>query len=305
VWRRQLEPLLQQRDGESAELYRLRQAWSAPLVSAGALAIEQTRRIVLNLSFDAERQSAVVDVRLIAEPRSEWSALIERWRPTRSPWLDLAQDEDARSGGLITGLPGLNLSKDASTSPGSGQLAWQVFGDLLPLRTAVLAVSDGAVTESPRDLANAPQSARQYERVRVPDVPVWVRSWIGGNTEAWCVRDKSAVWLAFGPPELARQRLDAALAPSEQAPSAPRTPVCFSARIALRDCLSAMPWLDRIWANEQLRDVEDRIEITVSPVHDGLQLHAVLPAGALRLIGGVLADDLHQEAQFLFFAPSE
>lgn len=304
IWQQQLQPILQRRDDESAEMFRRRQAWMDPLVSAGALAIEQTRRVVLRLRFDAERSAAIVDIQILAEPRSEWASFIERWRPVRSPWLDLAQVRDARSGGLITGLPVLRGTDDNQRPSASSQVVWQVFGDLLPLRTAVLAISDGAVEESTHNLGSA-ADATHYERVRVPDVPVWVRSWIGGNTEAWLVREKNSVWLAFGPPDLARQRLETALAPVESTATTQRTPVCLSARIPLRDCLAAMPWFDRLWADEQLRTVEDRIDITASPMAEGLQIRATLPVGVLRLMGAVLADDLGLEAESLIFAPIE
>jgi hypothetical protein len=298
-WGRHLMPLLQRRDDESAEVFRLRRAWMDPLVLSGAHAIEQTRRMVLRLKFDAERSTLTVDLQVFAEPKSAWAEQLARWRPVRSPWQDLAQAKDARSGGLITGVPGFGAA-DAGEAA-TGQIAWQMFGDSLAERTLVLALSDSPVQEQPRTLGT--EGSLSFERVAIPDVPVWVRSWIGGYHEAWLVREKKTVWLAFGPPELARRRLDAALAPGDG--HATRTPVCLSARIPLRDCLAAMPWFDRYWADEQVRGVEDRVEITVAPFAEGLQVRAVLPIGVLRLMGGVLADDLAQEAASLIFAPGD
>ena len=101
---------------------------------------------------------------------AEWAALLGRWRPARSPWLDLLEEKEARSGGIITGLPGVNFAEGTTVPTGNGQLAWQTFGDLLPLRTAVLAVSDGPVAEVAPDLTNAPAADEAaFERVRVPE----------------------------------------------------------------------------------------------------------------------------------------
>jgi hypothetical protein len=138
-------------------------------------------------------------------------------------------------------------------------------------------------------------------------VPNWVRTWIGGTTEAWYVREKAAVWLSFGAPELARARLETALAPPEPAPkpAALRPPVCLSARIPLRECLDAVPWFDHMWMQQQLAGHEDRIDVTVTPAEDGLQIRATLPAGAIRILGGIVADDLAQEAEWLFRGPTE
>uniref|UniRef100_A0A7C2JZI7 Uncharacterized protein n=1 Tax=Schlesneria paludicola TaxID=360056 RepID=A0A7C2JZI7_9PLAN len=305
VWQRALEPLLQKRDDEPDALFQVRRAWSEPLVKASALAIEQTRKIVLQLRFDAERKAAVLEVRLVAEPRSEWAALLRSWRPATSPWQGWSEIKDVRSAGFITGLPGLRLGgESAASSSRGGQMAWQVFGDLMPLRTAVLAVSDGPVDSAAVSLATTQPASKEFGRVRVPDVPNWVRTWIGGNTEAWFVREKNTAWVAFGAPELARAKLDAALEPKEQT-SPPSAPVCLSARIPLRECLDAIPWFNRLWMEEQLTGREDRIDVTVTPVDDGLLVRAILPSGAIRILGGIVADDLAKEAEWLFRESTE
>jgi hypothetical protein len=302
AWRLAVQPALQQRDGEAAEHHAWRRRCLEPLVEAGPLAIEQTRRILLRVKFDVERSQVLLDWHLVAEPQSEWSRRLESWRPARSPWQHLLTVDEARSAGFVTGLPA--VGNTPATAAFDGQLAWQVFGELLTERTAVLAWSDGPVAQPQTSLADL-RRPRVYQQVPVPDVPIALRRWIGGNTQAWRWQEGRITWWAFGPPDLARKRLDAALELVQQPADLTRPPAHFTAKVPLRLCLDAIPWLDQLWLDEQLAGREDRITITLSPVPEGVHMRWELPTGILRVLGGILAHELSLHADWLLSPQTE
>lgn len=302
-WRAALLPGLQRRDHEPDEQYVWRRNWMEPLLELVPLAIQQTRRLILRAKWDADSHRVRVDFELEAEPHSEWLQSLRQWRPRRSSWQKLLDEEEARSAGIVLGLP-TGVTSNPRQYFG-GQVAWQVFGELLSQRVCVVAWSDQAIAPAASGLKAVP-APLVLEQVPVPDVPTWLRKWIGGNTQAWRVQDGRAVWWAFGPPDLAHQRLTAAFQAGHDPLTEEQPPTLLSARIPCRMCLDAVPWLDRVWVAEQLADTEDRLILTVSPSPSGLHVRLELPEGVLRVLGGILADELSQQAEWLLFtAPSE
>lgn len=303
TWRTALLPALQRRDHEPDEQYLWRRSWMEPLFELVPLAIQQTRRLLLRAKWDSDAHRLQVDFDLEAEPHSEWLHSLRQWRPRRSSWQKLLDEEEARSAGIVLGLPA--VAKTDLRQNFDGQVAWQVFGELLSQRVCVVAWSDQALAPAVSGLESVPSSL-VFEQVPVPDVPPWLRKWIGGNTQAWRVQDGRTVWWAFGPPDLAHQRLTAALHAVHDPLAADHPPTLLSARIPCRMCVDAVPWLDSVWVAEQLAEAEDRVILTVSPSSNGLHVRLELPEGVLRVLGGILADELSQQAEWLLFtAPSE
>ncbi len=296
AWRQGIEPWLQRRDDESEAAYRLRRLWGEAVRLSGETLWQSVEEVAVSIRVDGEDRRGVVDVDVRLAPHHPAAAWLSRWQGSPHPLREWAATTDVRASGFLQ-LPAGSLATTGDSRP--LVLAWQVFGDDLPVRTAVLTLDRAPASPPKPTLADRPIET-EMTVVRIPKVPDWVRSWIGGNTEALQIAAGEQTWWGFGPPLLAQARLQGAresLSHRVETTSAVDQAPVADIRIPLKEVWDWFPFIDPIWAQQQLQDRDDRVRLTFIPHRDRLQFQAVIPEGGLCVVAGWFVDELSLDLQ--------
>jgi hypothetical protein len=291
-WLAWIEPWLQQRDGERDEVYRVRRRWGDAVRQVGLTLLTELDRITMGVAIDPEREAADVTVELRLTPRGTAGDWLGSWRAARLPgeaWQDLPE---SRATGYVV----------APLAEGGRRelVAWQMFGEQLPVRGLVLTLANAARSaEAPRSLATAAPVAPPLAAVELPPLPDWTRDWIGGHPEAQVgtVGVGSAAtetWFSMGPPDIARTRFEEAWTAWDPQPveSAGGAQMVADLRLPTRELVRHVPFIDPSWAAERIGAHEERIRMSVEARRERITIRITLPKGALRVLGGWLTDDL-------------
>lgn len=302
AWKQGIEPWLQQRDDESDADYRPRRLWGHALLWSGETLWRHVTEISVSIRLEAKQQRGMVEVDVQLSPDHPAAEWLSRWQGTPHPLRQWCTTTDARASGFAQ-FPAGSLAQVGDSRPVT--VGAQVFGDFLPIRTAVLMLDHAAAETQPAPATGDSPRKPEITTIPLPALPDWTRTWIGGHTEAYQSIDGDRMWWGFGPPPLARERFAAvqeALVSEAETPPVQRLPV-VELRIPLKEVWDWFPFIDPVWAQQLIQDRDDRVRLALFSSRDRLQCQITVPEGGLCVVAGWFVDELHGDLQQFLSTP--
>jgi hypothetical protein len=306
-WKAAVQPALQQRDDEPPAAYQWRRSLVSPCVDLIALIPVEAQAWTTRFRVDDKSAQVTITSRITPQPRSGLSRRLRQWSACTST-LQRLDDPTASSWGWVS-LAGLcpvptftdrAPSERASTNRAKQeewQMAWQTFGAPQTNRVSVIAIRQADLAQQAAEFAISPGSETTVQGISVArlssnQLPAWLKPFVGWDPEFWIGVDRNTIWLAFGAPDDAKQRLEQALIRLTTETSA-RPATTMRLQFSAREALPWIaPWVDAARAQELWSRGDDQLTVSLTSGERGWQLQLQPGPAVVQVLTQSLIDDL-------------